>query len=163
MLDAKDEAVCGFANAAIRKTEKLPPPARHAARRGPRAVSAPPPSGSPGLPRRPGSRLPLRRRNRKCPYPPPDPFGGKPRRKRNGAEKLARFAGTLLCVLLPVLTLALSWAQRETLLSALPPLILGEDGPAWLAWGIWGAFTLAGAFLSLLPGLWTLLLNRRNR
>ena len=97
------------------------------------------------------------------PYPPPDPFGGKPRRKRNGAEKLARFAGTLLCVLLPVLTLALSWAQRETLLSALPPLILGEDGPAWLAWGIWGAFTLAGAFLSLLPGLWTLLLNRRNR
>lgn len=95
-------------------------------------------------------------------YPPPDPFGGKPRRRRSPLNRLAKLTGALLCVLLPGLTLALAIVQREALMNALSPLIVQADGPNWLSWLVFGAFSLAGVLLALLPGLWTLLLTRKR-
>ncbi len=90
-------------------------------------------------------------------YQPPEESVRAPR-KRGGTP--TRLAGGLLCVLLPALTLALAWQQREILLPVLTPLFTGPDAPDWLKWGCYGALALSAALLALLPGLWTLLLNR---
>ncbi len=82
-------------------------------------------------------------------------------RKKGGTP--TRLAGGLLCVLLPALTLVLAWQQREILLPVLTPLFTGSDAPAWLSWGCYGALALSAALLALLPGLWTLLLNRIHK
>ena len=92
-------------------------------------------------------------------YQPPEEHARAPRRKSGG---FARLAGVLLCVLLPALTLLLAWRQYETLFPVLTLLFTGPDAPAWQGWACYGALTLSAALLALLPGLWTLLLNRRK-
>ena len=92
-------------------------------------------------------------------YQPPEENIRAPRRR---GGRLVRLAGGLLCVLLPVLTLLLSWQQRETLLPVLAPLFTGPEAPEWLNWTCYGILSLAAALIALLPGLWTLLLNKRK-
>ena len=91
---------------------------------------------------------------------PPEENTRVPRGKKGGG--LARLVGVLLCVLLPLLTVLLAWQQKEVLLPVLTPLFTGPDAPAWLSWTCYGALSLTAALLALLPGLWTLLLNKRN-
>ena len=92
-------------------------------------------------------------------YQPPEENARAPRRKGGG---FSRLVGGMLCVLLPVIVLALAWQQREILFPLLTPLFTGPDAPAWLGWTCYGALSLTAALLALLPGLWTLLLNRRK-
>ena len=91
---------------------------------------------------------------------PPEEYTRASRGKKGGWA--ARLAGGLLCLLLPLMALVLAWQQREVLLPVLTPLFTGPDAPQWLARTCYGALTLAAALLALLPGLWTLLLNRRK-
>ena len=91
-------------------------------------------------------------------YQPPEENVRAPHRKGGG---FSRLVGGLLCVLLPAITLALAWQQRETLFSVLTPLFTGTEAPDWLNWTCYGALSLTAALLALLPGLWTLLLNAR--
>ncbi len=93
-------------------------------------------------------------------YQPPEEKARAPQKKSGGG---ARLAGGLLCVLLPAMALLLAWQQRELLRPVLTPLFTGPDAPDWLSWTCYGVLSLAAALLALLPGLWTLLLNRRNR
>lgn len=95
-------------------------------------------------------------------YQPPEEKARPPRASRKKGGGLARFAGIALCVLLPVMTMVLSWQQRDTLLPVLAPLFAGQEAPAWLGWTCYGALSLTAVLLSLLPGLWTLLLNRKK-
>ena len=92
-------------------------------------------------------------------YQPPEGNARPPRRKGGG---FSRTVGGLLCVLLPAMTLALAWQQREILFPVLTPLFTGPEAPDWLNWTCYGLLSLAAALLALLPGLWTLLLNRRK-
>ena len=92
-------------------------------------------------------------------YQPPEENARAPRQKKGGP---ARLVGVVLCVLLPVLTLALAWQQREILLPVLTPLFTGTKAPDWLNWTCYGVLSLTAALLALLPGLWTLLLNKRT-
>ena len=92
-------------------------------------------------------------------YQPPEENARAPRRKGGGA---ARLVGGLLCVLLPVLTLLLAWQQKEILFPVLTTLFTGTEAPDWLNWTCYGVLALAAALLALLPGLWTLLLNRKK-
>ena len=93
-------------------------------------------------------------------YQPPEEKACAPRKKSGGG---ARLIGGLLCVLLPAMALLLAWQQREILRLALTPLFTGPDAPDWLSWTCYGALSLAAALLAMLPGLWTLLLNKRNQ
>ena len=77
-------------------------------------------------------------------------------------KKATRFLSILLCVLLPVMTLLLSWQQREILRPVLASLFVGQEAPEWLNWTCYGVLSLAAALVALLPGLWTLLLNKRK-
>ncbi len=90
---------------------------------------------------------------------PPEENARAPRRKGGGP---ARLVGVLLCLLLPAWTLLLAWRQREMLIPALTPLFTGPDAPPWLAWTCYGALALSAVLLALLPGFWTLLLNKRK-
>lgn len=92
-------------------------------------------------------------------YQPPEENIRAPRRR---GGRLVRLAGGLLCVLLPVMTLLLSWQQREILRPVLASLFVGQEAPEWLNWTCYGVLSLAAALVALLPGLWTLLLNRRK-
>ena len=101
--------------------------------------------------------------NARSGYEPPEANARAPRAGSGKRGGLARLAGGLLCVLLPVLTLVLSWQQRETLLPVLAPLFAGQEAPDWLNWTCYGILSLAAALVALLPGLWTLLLNRKRK
>ncbi len=92
-------------------------------------------------------------------YQPPEENVRAPRRGKGG---FIRLVGGLLCVLLPIMTLLLAWRQREILFPVLIPLFTGPEAPAWLNWTCYGVLSLTAALLALLPGLWTLLLNRRK-
>ena len=96
-------------------------------------------------------------------YQAPEFRASKPRRRRAPLLILSRWVGGILCLALPALTLLLAWRQRQTLFSVLTPLLLGPDAPAWQGWTAFGVLALTGALLSLLPGLWTLLLARRTQ
>ena len=93
-------------------------------------------------------------------YQPPEENVRAPRRKGGG---FSRLVGVLLCVLLPAMTLLLAWQQRELLRPVLAPLITGAEAPDWLSWTCYGLLSLTAALFALLPGLWTLLLNRRSK
>ncbi len=82
----------------------------------------------------------------------------KPVRKPCG---LARCVGVLLCVLLPALVGLLAWRQYDALSEALLPLYLTEKAPDWLRSVFYGMLTAAAVLLSMLPGLWTILLSRK--
>lgn len=81
--------------------------------------------------------------------------------RRQAVLLLARFVGTLLAILLPVLTALLAWRQYEAIRQAFLPLLLGADAPAWQTIACYGILALIGVLLAMLPGLWTLLLARR--
>ena len=70
---------------------------------------------------------------------------------------------TLLAVLLPLLVGLLAWRQYDALSKALLPLYLTEKAPDWLRSVFYGMLTAAAVLLSMLPGLWTILLSRNNR
>ncbi len=95
-------------------------------------------------------------------YQPPEDNMRAPRAVRGKGGRLARLTGCLLCVLLPVMTILLSWQQREILRPVLAPLFTGSEAPEWLGWTCYGILSLAAALVALLPGLWTLLLNKRK-
>ena len=96
-------------------------------------------------------------------YQPPEENVRAPRAARGKSGGLARLVGGLLCVLLPVVILVLAWQQREILRPVLAPLFTGAEAPEWLGWTCYGILSLAAALVALLPGLWTLLLSRRNK
>ena len=96
-------------------------------------------------------------------YQPPEENIRAPRAPRRKGGRLARLVGGLLCVLLPVLILVLAWQQREILRPVLTPLFTGAEAPEWLGWTCYGILSLAAALMALLPGLWTLLLNKKNK
>lgn len=82
--------------------------------------------------------------------------------KRSPVIVMARFAGILLATLLPVLTVLLSWRQSDALKHALLPLLLPTGTPEWQGTVCYIVLAFIAALLSLLPGLWTLLLARRS-
>ena len=77
--------------------------------------------------------------------------------RRPGA--LARFVGSLLCVLLPALAGLLAWRQYGVLRPVVESLFMIEDTP-WLGLACYIAFAVIAGLAALLPGLWTLLLTR---
>ncbi|MBR0218829.1 MAG: zinc ribbon domain-containing protein [Clostridia bacterium] len=96
-------------------------------------------------------------------YQPPEENARAPRAARGKSGRLARLVGVLLCVLLPAMTLLLSWQQREILRPVLASLFVGQEAPEWLNWTCYGVLSLAAALVALLPGLWTLLLNGKRK
>ncbi|MBR4331450.1 MAG: hypothetical protein IKP72_02100 [Clostridia bacterium] len=96
-------------------------------------------------------------------YQPPEDNIRAPRAVRGKSGRLARLTGGALCVLLPVMVLVLAWQQREILRPVLTPLFTGAEAPEWLSWACYGILSLAAALIALLPGLWTLLLNRKRK
>ena len=84
-------------------------------------------------------------------------------RPGRGGSVFGKIVGGLLIVLLPLLTALLAWRQYDLLSAALLPLYLTEKAPEWLRSVFYGALTAAAVLLSMLPGLWTLLLSRKPR
>ena len=82
-------------------------------------------------------------------------------RPRRGGSIFGKIVGGLLIVLLPLLVGLLAWRQYEVLSEALLPLYLTEKAPDWLRSVFCGALTAAAVLLSMLPGLWTILLSRK--
>lgn len=84
-------------------------------------------------------------------------------RPRRGGSVFGKLVGGLLIVLLPLLVGLLAWRQYDALSKALLPLYLTEKAPDWLRSVFYGMLTAAAVLLSMLPGLWTILLSRNNR
>lgn len=82
-------------------------------------------------------------------------------RPRRGGSIFGKIVGGLLIVLLPLLVGLLAWRQYDALSEALLPLYLTEKAPDWLRSVFYGALTAAAVLLSMLPGLWTILLSRK--
>ncbi|MBR3016656.1 MAG: zinc ribbon domain-containing protein [Clostridia bacterium] len=82
-------------------------------------------------------------------------------RPRRGGSVFGKLVGGLLIVLLPLLVGLLAWRQYDTLCEALLPLYLTEKAPDWLRSVFYGMLTAAAVLLSMLPGLWTILLSRK--
>lgn len=82
-------------------------------------------------------------------------------RPRRGGSIFGKLVGGLLIVLLPLLVGLLAWRQYEALSEALLPLYLTEKAPDWLRSVFYGALTAGAVLLSMLPGLWTILLSRK--
>ena len=74
-----------------------------------------------------------------------------------------KIVGGLLIVLLPLIVGLLAWRQYDVLTEALLPLYLTEKAPDWLRSVFYGIHVAAAVLLSMLPGLWTILLSRRPR
>ena len=82
-------------------------------------------------------------------------------RPRRGGSIFGKLVGGLLIVLLPLLVGLLAWRQYDALSEALLPLYLTEKAPEWLHSVFYGLLTAAAVLLSMLPGLWTILLSRK--
>ena len=82
-------------------------------------------------------------------------------RPRRGGSVFGKLVGGLLIVLLPLLAGLLAWRQYDALSEALLPLYLTEKAPDWLRSVFYGMLTAAAVLLSMLPGLWTILLSRK--
>ena len=82
-------------------------------------------------------------------------------RPRRGGSIFGKLVGGLLIVLLPLLVGFLAWRQYGVLSEALLPLYLTEKAPEWLRSVFYGMLTAAAILLSMLPGLWTILLSRK--
>ena len=83
-------------------------------------------------------------------------------RPRRGGSIFGKLVGGLLIVLLPLLVGLLAWRQYDALSEALLPLYLTEKAPDWLRSVFYGMLTAAAVLLSMLPGLWTILLSRKQ-
>ena len=83
-------------------------------------------------------------------------------RPRRGGSVFGKLVGGLLIVLLPLLVGLLAWRQYDALSEALLPLYLTEKAPDWLRSVFYGMLTAAAVLLSMLPGLWTILLSRKQ-
>ena len=108
-------------------------------------------------------------------YQPPEDNMRAPRAVRGKGGGFVRFVGISLCVLLPTLTLLMAlvlfvgWQSQlqtwQQMIKAYPQtasMFIGSYIPVWLGWVFYGILTFTALLLSLLPGLWTLLLNRRK-
>ncbi|MBR3106307.1 MAG: zinc ribbon domain-containing protein [Clostridia bacterium] len=82
-------------------------------------------------------------------------------RPRRGGSIFGKLVGGLLIVLLPLLIGLLAWRQYDVLSETLLPLYLTEKAPDWLRSVFYGMLTAAAVLLSMLPGLWTILLSRK--
>ena len=82
-------------------------------------------------------------------------------RPRRGGSIFGKLVGGLLIALLPALVGLLAWRQYDALSEALLPLYLTEKAPDWLRSVFYGMLTAAAVLLSMLPGLWTILLSRK--
>jgi len=96
-------------------------------------------------------------------YRVPDTGVTERKRRRGRLHALAWLAGACLAVLLPVWTAALAVLRYDDVSSALLPLLLGPEAPGWLGAVLYGLMALAAVLLSLLPGLWTMLLAGNSR
>ena len=76
------------------------------------------------------------------------------------AARLGRLTGVLLLILLPLWTALIAWRQAAALAPVLVPLALPASVPGWLGGVCYILMALTATLLSLLPGLWTLLLSR---
>lgn len=91
-------------------------------------------------------------------YQPPATDMPPARPPRRPLMALARLTGGLLCLLLPLTVLLLAIMQFDVLSPALVSLFLGADTAKGWQMLCYGLLTLLALLLSLLPGLWTLLL-----
>ena len=82
-------------------------------------------------------------------------------RPRQGGSVFGKIVGGLLIVLLPLIVGLLAWRQYDVLTEALLPLYLTEKAPDWLRSVFYGIHVAAAVLLSMLPGLWTILLSRK--
>ena len=103
---------------------------------------------------------PARTASARTAYQPPAADWTPARPRRHPAAVLARAVGGALCVLLPLLTALLAWRQFEPLSRALLPLLLSQGAAEWAQTVCYAALALIAVLVSLLPGLWTLLLAR---
>ena len=83
-------------------------------------------------------------------------------RPRRGGSVFGKLVGGLLIVLLPLLVGLLAWRQYSVLADALLPLYLTDKAPEWLQSVFYGMLTAAAVLLSMLPGLWTILMSRKR-
>lgn len=146
---------CGAARSAGRFGSS--PGNRESVARAPRVTAAAPS----------GDAIPRPAASARAAYQPPEtemPPAAAPR-KRGAAARLARLVGGALCVLLPALTALLAVRQYDALSGALLPLLLSETTADAARLLCYLALALIAGLLSLLPGLWTLLLARpyKNR
>lgn len=81
--------------------------------------------------------------------------------KRSPIDRIASAIGLTLACLLPLLTAALAWRQRDALRAAILPLLLDESAADIVQWIVYIVLSLLAALVSALPGLWTLCAARR--
>ncbi len=94
--------------------------------------------------------------------PPPDTRKQKKRRPPFAA-RFARWIGVLLAVLLPILAALFAWRQYDALSDAVLPLLLGDGAAEWIKIALYAALSILAVLVSMLPGLWTVLLSRDRR
>lgn len=96
--------------------------------------------------------------------PEPETLLAPPRRP---GARFARAIGGALCVLLPLLTALLAWRQYDAIAGTLTSLFLSDGAAEGGKLLCYLGLTLVALLLSLLPGLWTLLLagprSHKNR
>ena len=91
-------------------------------------------------------------------YQPPDTNMPPAKPPRRPLQSFARVIGILLLLFLPLTTILTFVFLYETLSTGMIPLLMGADAaPGWQAIGCIG-LGIPALLLSLLPGLWTLLL-----
>ena len=105
-------------------------------------------SAAPAIPDAPGAR----RSYAPAPEPP----------KRGAIRVFAKIVGGLLLVLLPLLCAALCVNNQSVLREALLPLLLPEGTDGAVGALCYWALAAVAVLLSMLPGLWTILLAGSN-
>ena len=108
-------------------------------------------------------KAPIRPAPSRSNYQPPDTDMPKKSSRQGGVVLwLARLSGTVLTVLLPLLTALLAYRQYEPVKKALMPLLLPKNASDWQSLAGYLVVAAVAVLLSMLPGLWTLLLCRRS-
>lgn len=107
--------------------------------------------------RREGQRI--QRHSSACPPPETGLYSAK-RKKLGFLICFARFTGVLLCIFLPLITLLCAIGMYQSFNSMLLPLVLEDVIAEWVGVMLFVLASFLSLLLSMLPGLWTLLLAR---
>lgn len=94
-----------------------------------------------------------------CP-PPETGFYPVKRKKPGFLIHFARFVGGMLCILLPLITLFCAIGLYPSFSGMLLPLVLQDMIAEWVGIMLFVLASFLSLLLSVLPGLWTLLLVR---
>ena len=93
--------------------------------------------------------------------PPPETGVYPVKKKKPGfLIHFARFVGVMLCILLPLITLLCAIGMYPSFSSMLLPLVLQDMIAEWVGIMLFVLASFLSLLLSVLPGLWTLLLAR---